>query len=162
MKRFFLFFSVVLSSHAQILHHQTLVSQGNSFLTTSGVYVSQSIGQQSIAGSISRTGYTLQQGFQQSLFFQNNWNNTTISVAAKVYPNPFISTLNFEFSFEVKGEVEILFFDDLGRLVYSSKSTPQENRLTITPLQNLSEGHYFVSLSADNLKYSTHLIKSNL
>jgi hypothetical protein len=41
------------------------VAQGAKVSTASGLVVSQSIGQQSMAGSYSKNGVTVQQGFQQ-------------------------------------------------------------------------------------------------
>ena len=82
-------------------------------------------------------------------------------MATKVFPNPFITTINFEFSSEIKGKIEVSLYDDLGRLVYSTNGFSSQNRLTMSPLVNLPEGHYFVSLTTNNFKFSTQLIKLN-
>lgn len=160
LKQISIFF-FTLTSSAQILHHQSIASLGNSVVTSKGVRVSQSVGLQSVTGTASGTFYTLQQGFQQSLLFKDNIKLTSVDVVSKVFPNPFISTINFEFSSELKGEIEVSFFDGLGRNVYSTKTSMNQNRVTISHLVNLPEGHYFVNLSAVNFKFSTKLIKLN-
>ena len=156
-----LFFLFAVSANAQSLHHQSIGSLGNTIITSKGIRVSQTIGQQSVVGSATYNGFIVQQGFQQSIFFKSSVSRSTINVITKVFPNPFISTLNFEFSSEVKGEVEVSLFDSLGRLVYNSNFVPQQNRITVSALTNLTNGNYFVSLTALNFKYSTQLIKLN-
>jgi hypothetical protein len=85
----FIFFILSSTSFSQVLHHQMFVAQGAKVSTASGLVVSQSIGQQSMAGSYSKNGVTVQQGFQQYaiskivLVVPDDKAITTI-----VYPNP--------------------------------------------------------------------------
>jgi hypothetical protein len=56
----------ISSLYSQELHHQMLSSQGTSKELSNGMYVSQTIGQQSVIGNYTRDGKTYGQGFQQS------------------------------------------------------------------------------------------------
>lgn len=156
-----LFLLVSCLSSAQVLHHQTLAAQSSSVLTSKGISVRQSIGQQSVAGTVTHKGYVVQQGFQQSLFTKYNSNFSNLDIVTKVYPNPFISVINFDFSSEINDEIEVGLFDDLGRSVFSTKEILQQNHLTVIPPANLTEGHYVLILHSKNFKYSVQLIKSH-
>lgn len=146
---------------SQVLHHQSITSQGTSVVTAKGIGVRQSIGQQSAAGTVNYQHYVVQQGFQQSLLSTPNSKKVIIpTIEIKVYPNPFSSVINFDFTTEIKGEIEVKIVDNLGRLVYNSKGIPQQNRLTISNLTHLADGSYFVTLLGSNFQYSTHLIQS--
>ena len=57
-----------LTIHSQELHHQALSAQGTSKELSNGMYVSQTIGQQSVIGNYTKDGKTYGQGFQQSGF----------------------------------------------------------------------------------------------
>lgn len=157
---FILLITIVASS--QDLHHQAFSSLSKSVVTPKGFAISQTIGQQSIGGgNITGSFYLVQQGFQQSLMY-NNFKTTTIKIETIMFPNPFKTTINFQFSSKAYGDVEVFLFDDLGRKVYSEKGFIQFNRLKITPFENLPEGHYLVVLMSNNFNFSGHIIKSNL
>jgi hypothetical protein len=148
------------SSAAQTLHHESVGSLGSGVVTLNGFGITQTIGQQSPSGTNYKKGYVIQQGFQQSLHFQNNGLLKAESLKVRVYPNPFVSEIIFDFDSEISGDVEVNLFDSLGRLIYNYKNTPSQNRLSISSLTNLAEGSYFVTLVASNFQYSTHLVKS--
>jgi hypothetical protein len=59
-----------LSIHSQELHHQALSSQGTSKVLSNGIYVSQTIGQQSVIGNYTKDDKTYGQGYKQSIFKQ--------------------------------------------------------------------------------------------
>ena len=67
-KHFFLtlLFGLLLSNANAQLHHQMLSSQGSTSKTTSGVVVTQTIGQQSVAGNYTSKDYQIGQGYQQA------------------------------------------------------------------------------------------------
>ena len=120
------------AAYSQNLHHQMLSSQGTSKILDNGMYVGQTIGQQSVSGNFSTGDTTLGQGFQQSnwsrYFSQNSSQNT---IATTTFPNPFISTINFQFSTSIKDEISVSLFDVRGRLVYHENKAISGNILTI-------------------------------
>lgn len=142
----------------QNLHHQMLSSQGVSKELPNGIYVSQTIGQQSIVGNTTKDGVTYTQGYQQSVWSEYISNNSVNSTTTVTYPNPFISTINFQFSQSIKETISIALYDVLGRLVYSGTKKAAENILTID-LPELTTGEYLVRLTATNYTYYTQILK---
>lgn len=160
----FCFFIVFFSSNAQlskntILHHDLLYSHGMTASVSSGYVVTQSIGQLNPIGTFQNSNLAVQQGFQQ--YISNAFQVEHTQLELKVYPNPFTKKLNFEFLSEITNEIQADFFDTAGRLVFTVKKTPVDNRLTIDSFENLQEGLYFIHLSAISFDYSTQLIKIN-
>ncbi len=159
MRFIYLYIFVIFTSvSAQQLHHQMLSAQGTSKTLPNGMYVSQSIGQQSVIGTQTVEGYSYGQGFQQS-----NWSkyiNTTAntSVTTVTYPNPFISSVNFQFSQVIKDDIFVSIFDIRGRLVYTEEKKPNGNILTIE-LPNFATSNYLVKLSSINYTYYTQILK---
>jgi hypothetical protein len=151
-----------ISSNAQILHHQTIASQGKSKLTSSGYYINQSIGQQSIGGSFKNSSKVVHQGFQHFsgnyflLDFNFNYNLNLV----KVYPNPFVSFLNLEFLNDVNEKVEVTFFDLTGKLVHTVNQNPI-NSILLIELGFLQEGQYILKVNSSSSIFSTIIIKSN-
>jgi hypothetical protein len=148
----------ISSVYSQDLHHQMLSSQGTSKVLPNGMYVSQTIGQQSVTGNYTTDNKTFGQGFQQSVwskYINNNANNSIITV---VYPNPFISTINFQFSLPIKEPITVNVFDVRGRLIFTQKKQAISNILSID-LENLASSNYLVQLSAKNFIYYTQILK---
>lgn len=146
------------SLYSQDLHHQTLSSQGDSKQLSSGMYVSQTIGQQSVIGNYTRDGKTYGQGYQQSVwskYIQSTLNNPITTV---VYPNPFVSTVNFQFSQPIKERIKMELFDVRGRLIFQTEQMPTDNLLTVE-LPNLASSNYLVKLTASNYTYYTQILK---
>ena len=147
-----------LPLHSQELHHQALSSQGTSKELSNGVYVSQTVGQQSVIGNFTKNGKTYGQGYQQSIwskYIQSTVNNPITTVT---YPNPFISTINFQFSQPIKERIKMELFDVRGRLIFQTEQMPTDNLLTVE-LPNLASSNYLVKLTASNYTYYTQILK---
>ena len=81
------------------LHHQMLSSQGSTSVTSSGVIVTQTIGQQSVIGNYDNQYFKIGQGFQQAK--QANWSRiileqTIPEFEVSIYPNPFNNIVNIQ------------------------------------------------------------------
>ena len=154
----FFAFIKLTSIYGQDLHHQMLSSQGSSQTLTNGLYVSQTIGQQSVIGNYTVDGKTYGQGFQQSLwskYISSSVNNTITTIT---YPNPFISSINFQFSQPIKETISVALFDVRGQLVYSENKNAIDNILTLE-LPNLASSNYLVRLISNNYTYYTQILK---
>jgi hypothetical protein len=118
IKIVFLFCSSVI--YGQMLHHQSINSQGNSIKLNTGLVVNQTIGQQSSAVT-TKSSVVVQQGFQQS-FWSTLIERSTSSNSLKfvVYPNPFNEEFTIMFSPSEQKEVVV----DIFRLyqLYKGKS----------------------------------------
>lgn len=152
-----LFLFITFTGFSQSLHHQMLSSQGTS-TTAGGFKVSQTIGQLSVIGNYRGSDVIVGQGFQQSRNMKTV-KAPMITVTTTTYPNPFVDQINFEFSSVISGPIKFSLYDVMGRLVAYQEKTATDTILTINEL-SLSEGEYFVKLSAKNYNYSTNLLKS--
>jgi hypothetical protein len=144
--------------YSQELHHQMLSAQGASKELSNGIYVSQTIGQQSVIGNYTKDGKTYGQGYQQSVWSKYISTNTNNTITTVVYPNPFISTINFQFSQAIKEPISVSVFDVRGRLIFSQEKQASGNILTID-LPNLASSNYLVRLSTPNYTYYTQILK---
>ncbi|WP_287783572.1 T9SS type A sorting domain-containing protein [Flavobacterium sp.] len=159
MRIFLLCFTLSISAlHSQDLHHQALSSQGASKELPNGMYVSQTIGQQSVIGNYTKDGKTYGQGYQQSVwskYIQSTVNNPITTVT---YPNPFVSNINFQFSQLIKEQIKMELFDVRGRLIFQTEQFPTDNLLTVA-LPNLASSNYLVKLTSSNYTYYTQILK---
>jgi hypothetical protein len=159
MKLIYLQIILVFSSAtAQQLHHQMLSSQGTSKNLSNGMYVSQSIGQQSVIGNNTVAEYTYGQGFQQSTWSKYITTSSNTSITTITYPNPFVSTVNFQFSQAINNNITVSIFDIMGRLVYNEEKKAAGTILTIE-LPNMVSSNYLVKLSSSNYTYFTQILK---
>jgi len=148
---------ISLSMHSQELHHQMIAAQGKSVVIANGMLVSQSIGQQSAIGN-NTNSYTVGQGFQQSNWKKYVNNNIATSISTITYPNPFVTTINFQFSIPVKDKILIEVFDIRGRLVFKEEKKASETLLTID-LPSLPSSNYLARLTAPNYTYYSQILK---
>jgi hypothetical protein len=153
------FLAIGSALFSQNLQRQMVSAQGNSIALINGMYVSQSIGQQSITGTSQKNNFTLSQGYQQSLWNSYIKTNNTSLISTKTYPNPFFDTLNFQFSQPINSPIQITLFDITGKIVFQQTKLANETLLTITNLQ-LPSATYLVHLSADKFDYYTQIIQS--
>jgi hypothetical protein len=158
LKTFQLLF-IVISFHSfgQQIHHQTNAAQGAIVSVPSVGLIKQTIGQQSVIGNYVGDNIFVGQGFLQGNFTKKAISTTSIEVLT--YPNPFVSTLNFQFSAAITTPIDIKLYDVVGRVVYTAKTSVENNVLSIDNLA-LPNGSYIISLKAQNLNYTTSLIKS--
>lgn len=153
------FLAIGCTLYSQNLQRQMVSAQGNSSALINGMYVSQSIGQQSVNGTFQKNKLTISQGYQQS--FWNNYikTNEASVISVKTYPNPFFDTLNFQFSQPITSPVQITLFDITGKIIFQQTKRSNETQLTITNLQ-LPSATYLVHLVAEKMKYYTQIIQS--
>jgi len=131
--------------------------QGNSVVLNNGMLVSQTIGQQSPIGNHTNE-ITVGQGFQQSHWAKYLNSNIAIPISTTTYPNPFIATVNFQFTQIIKDPIEITVFDVRGRLIFQDKKRATESILTVE-LPQLPSSNYLVHLTTSNYSYYSQIIK---
>ena len=156
---FSLFITFSIAVCGQKLHHQTLGAQGSTALLSSGIFVSQSIGQQSVTGAAQINNMSVLQGFQQSSkAIRYVTAGLPSSTNLKTFPNPFSDQLNFQFDTEVSGDVEISVFDSAGRLLLRKSIRASESRANVA-LGNLQSGLYHIELINKGQKFHTTVIR---
>ena len=144
-------------SYSQDLHHQMLSSQGKSTILSNGMLVSQTIGQQSAIGNHTN-GVTVGQGFQQSHWAKYVNSNIANQITTTTYPNPFVTTVNFQFSQPISETIEIALFDVRGRLLFQDKKRATDSVLSVE-LPQLASSNYLVRLTAPNYTYYSQILK---
>ena len=152
---FLLIFPFLLVS--QELHHEIISSQGKSVELDSGIYVTQTIGQHSIA-SYSIDNLTVQQGYQQSFWSSLINTNEEFSLDINFYPNPTIDIVNFNFSNLESSELNVLVFDYAGRVLITTKINIEDYK-TKVDLSSLPSGSYLIYLNTNKFNYHTKIIK---
>lgn len=148
---------VSISMFSQNLHHQMISAQGKSVEIANGMFVSHSIGQQSPIGNY-KNSYTVGQGFQQSTWKKFVDNNISTNISTITYPNPFVASINFQFSSPIKDFILVEVFDILGRLVFKDEKRASEMLLTID-LEQLPSSSYLTRLTAPNFIYHSQILK---
>lgn len=146
-----------LTLQGQVLHRQMISAQGATKKLPDGIEISQTIGQSSIIGT-SSFNYVVQQGFQQSFWGMYIATNAAEKIQFKTYPNPFIQTLNFEFSKPIADDIEINVFDIHGRLIFTQTKKADNFLLTVL-LPALSRGEYLIGLNSRTFSVFTKTIK---
>jgi len=146
-------------SFAQELHHQMISSQGSSVQLDSGVFVSQTIGQQSMSGTSSDASLKVLQGFQQS-----NWNSIIqnnpiqIDIDISYFPNPVTDFLNFRFTNLESADLQFMVIDFAGRSLINKKIAVNESMSSVD-LSMLPSGSYLIYLRNNTIKFYKKIIK---
>ena len=121
--------------------------------------MSQSIGQQSIAGSKISKNFVIQQGFQQSMIYKGGVSSVTNTMQVTMYPNPVRSVLNFDFSTSLNELVSIAIYDMSGKLILNDRKKVVSDKLVYDALDYLPVGNYVVSLEGSSFKFSAKFLK---
>ena len=152
----FIFSSLIFS---QELHHQMLSSQGGTSTTYNGIVVTQTVGQSSLTGNYSSGDFKINQGFQQSnwarLITQNELEPFT---DIQFYPNPVVSDINFLFSTPDLRNLNLKLFDTSGRNIFNKEGNASGSRI-VFELNSISSGTYLLSLTNNQFKFYTRIIK---
>ena len=143
--------------YGQGLHHQMVSAQGSTKKMQDGTVVMQAIGQASTTGTAS-VDYVVQQGFQQSYWGRYIASNTRNLIKVTTYPNPFIQTVNFEFSEDVSEELQVTIFDITGRLIFAQNKKNNSSLFSIL-LPDLTSGEYLVRLNTSTFSLYTKIMK---
>ncbi len=157
MKYLLLLFSITF--HGQILHHQMLSSQGTTKKLPSGMIVKQTVGQISTIGNYDNESMIVGQGFQQSSWKRLLLSNDFDAIqGVKMYPNPFVDLVNFQFLNSFSDLIWVTIFDQNGRLVFEKKEKVLNSVLTLD-LSKLPETIFLVRLNSSKFNYYIKIIK---
>ena len=152
-----IYFMFTLFTFSQEIQREVISSQGESVELDSGIYVTQTIGQHSVA-SYSIDNLTIQQGYQQSFWNSLINSNEEFNVDITFYPNPTIDYVNFNFSNLESSDLNVLVFDYAGRVLITTK-IDIENYKTKLDLSSLPSGSYLIYLNTNKFNYHTKIIK---
>lgn len=142
--------------HAQAVF-QTFSSVGGSVVTTSGLRVSQSVGQASVIGTVTQARHSVKQGLLNPFSAEIKTPAEVVATSLEVFPNPFNEALHFKAS--ASGQFLISIFDASGRVVYKQE-TQLEPFIYTLPLSHLPSGSYLIQLQSQELSLFFKRIKS--
>jgi len=155
---FFVFF-VIVSTNAQELYKQTILSQGSTSKLESGLIISQSIGQESVIGNFSNDNVKIIQGFQQPFWTRLISNSSSvIPIEITHFPNPITDNLNLSFYNYDMGELVLSIYDYSGRILMKRNISVESGR-SIVDLTILPSGSFLVGLQNDKINYYIKIIK---
>lgn len=156
---FFLFLS--MSCLGQKLHHQMISAQGANVKLSNKMVVLQSVGQLSAIGNYSGAKIIVGQGYIQSFSKSNKAAAEVIPdvQTVTVFPNPVKDIAHFQFSSEISSPMDVMVFDDRGRLILRQQAEPQQNEVSVE-LSSLAEGLYIVKLETTTNIYTAKILKS--
>jgi len=128
-------------------------------ITEKGTYiVSQSIGQASVIGTFKNNGYTSRQGFQQPFLIAGyGLPVDTNTLEGKLFPNPFMESLNITFDIPIEDELYVYIYDISGNIVYSNINSATQ--LLSLKLNYLSRGRYIIKVITNKKQFVSNFIK---
>lgn len=153
----FLFINAIVNGQT-LIHHQALSSQGIGIKLPNGMYVSQIVGRQNIVGNNAKKKNIYGKGNQPKDRKSEVEKILIPNITTNYYPNPFIHSINFQFSIPIEDVITVHVFDVMGRLVYYGKKRADDSILTIE-LEHLPANNYIVQLSFSNFIYSAKILK---
>ena len=143
----FLYFICCISARAQQISRSVISSFGHS-LTSSGVYLSQTVGQSGSTTQVSNKQIALHQGFEQSSVY-NKPSILVQNVNLNVYPNPNRGIFNLLVDASFQSNYDCVIYDAIGKQVH--KLSGLSNMIQeINLLGSLSAGTYFVHVTTSN------------
>ena len=152
IKNIVCFFVVISTNAFAQLHHQTVGAGGGS--SSNGIIFS--VGQASVVGNHFAQGYSINQGFVQSIEGSYLFEAPKDSFNVEVYPNPFVEffTASFEKEFS---SITIIIQNTLGQTIYQ-KGYANSNEIVVE-LPDLSSQTYLVTIIADDQTFKAKLIQ---
>lgn len=153
---FFLFSAGFSVAQVKIL--RASLSTAPQTVQTGNFTVQQSIGHM---GLIRTSEYNRNNVISGFLLPQTDAQNTKPitpqpSIEWQLYPNPFSTHINIDFSTEVNGNMQLLLFDVAGQLVMDkSIKAKQQQRI---PMGHLGQGEYIIRVSVMNSTFSAQLL----
>lgn len=158
-KIIFFFFFICVSSSAQELYKQTILSQGTTSKLESGLIISQSIGQESVIGNFTNDNVKIIQGFQQPFWTRLISNSSSvIPIEITHFPNPITDNLNLSFYNYDIGELILSIYDYSGRILMK-RNISVESGKSIVDLTMLPSGSFLMGLQNDKINYYIKIIK---
>ncbi len=146
------------NSFSQEVSRATISVVGNSNITSSGYFVSQSVGQLSTIGFTEMFNKSIIQGYQQPTgikILDVSLEQETL----QIFPVPVSDELNLLFSMSMEGKCTIELFDPLGRLVVSKECIISDYKSSIS-LINLATSTYIVKITKNTTTFYETIIKN--
>lgn len=155
-----LLFCFVQEFQAQRIISSNIGTSGSSqtVVTSNGTYkISQSVGQSSVIGTHSNSGYVLRQGYQQPTTKAKATTDFDDNLKTKVYPNPFKQKISIIFGDVMQQDISVVLYDIHGRQIHSQEFLPMQD--LELHIKDVASGTYFLKVLSGKKHFNTKLIK---
>ncbi len=155
-----LFVFLSLSLSAQQIQRSTLGNGGSSTEISNSdhnYYVSQSVGQSSVTGTLINGKSVIRQGFQQPPIKVEIISEDTSDIQATIFPNPVEANITIQFNEELKKPINVVIYDVLGKQIVNTSEKP--TRFFHLNLSHLATGTYLLNIISGNRAFTARLIK---
>ena len=153
---FFLFAGL---SFAQTKVLRASLSTAPQTVQVGNVTVQQSVGHTGLIRTSSYGDNTVISGFLLPQATAQNADQIIIpqpSIEWQLYPNPFSTHINIDFSAPVSGDMQLLLFDVAGQLVMEKTLEAKQQRRIF--MNHLAQGEYILQVSVMNRTFSAQLL----
>lgn len=124
-----------------------------------GFTVQQSMGYMGPINTSRQSGNTVISGslIPQDLTQDSQSIAPQLFIEWSLYPNPFSTHINIDFSSPVSGDMQLMLFDAAGKMVLEkTMEAKQQQRIS---LEHFVEGAYMISVSVLEKSFSTQILK---
>ena len=121
--------------------------------------VQQSIGHMGPIHTSRESGNTVISGFliPQDITQDSQSIAPQLFIEWSLYPNPFSTHINIDFSSPVSGDMQLMLFDAAGKMmIEQTMEAKQQQRIS---MEQLAEGTYMISVSVMEKSFSTQILK---
>lgn len=163
MKQFSYFLIIGLLSvslNAQNLQRSSLGSSGASTEISSSdntYYISQSVGQNSVIGTLTNGENVIRQGYQQPPFSIKVVADSNSDLEASIFPNPVDTFITVQFSEVLKNSINVVIYDISGKRILNNTENPTQS--FNIDMSSFSSGVYLLTIVSGAKKYTAQLIK---
>jgi len=155
-----LFGFLSITVEAQNLQRSSLGSSGSATTITNSdntYYISQSVGQSSVTGTLTNGENVIRQGYQQPPIRVEIITDSYSDLNASVFPNPVNTFITVQFSEEIKKPINVLIHDILGKVILDTSKNPTQS--FNVDMASYSSGIYLLNLQSGNKTFTARLIK---
>ncbi|MBL4663298.1 MAG: T9SS type A sorting domain-containing protein [Flavobacteriaceae bacterium] len=160
---FYVFFCLIVGTVTGQEYQQrsTLGMAGSSTSVVVGdvvYYVSASVGQRSVIGTLSNEQYTVRQGFQQPPIRVMAIPEIATSLNTSIYPNPVSNLVTVRFGDIIDSDILSILYDIQGREVLTTVTAPTQSFQL--DMSQFASGTYILKIRVESDIFSTRLIKN--
>lgn len=154
----FFFFCTSFSFAQQTVIKRASLSTAPQTFQVGDVMVQQSVGHMGLIRTSKYNDNTVISGFLLPQTFAQDSDQITPqpSIEWQLYPNPFSTHINIDFSAAVSGDMKLLLFDVAGQLVM--KKTLEAKQQQRIPMGHLAHGEYIIHITVMEKSFSAQLL----
>ncbi|MFM6949101.1 MAG: T9SS type A sorting domain-containing protein [Aquirufa sp.] len=161
-----LFLLLCLEGFSQSVQSST-ISSGGSTVKVNGKYYSHVVGQQSVAGTVTKNGLTVRQGFKQPNLLMKSIkksgkeiNTAEVNpIAYTVFPNPFKDKLTIKMSLKTSLTSYLVIYDMQGNVKLEQTFPADIDEIVLDKFENFRGGKYIMHILHKGNPFVFTLIK---